>query len=129
MTAGDTGILTLGLFLACSLIVFMRSSFATMNTARYLVPLAPAAAILMAYLLAMLPGRVKPWLASAVVLLLLATQVPALRDLGIQSERSTRYAKQTEQINLRPMYRFGIFMTLFNASSPSSEYGFDMNLR
>ena len=99
VTAGDTGILTLGLFLACSLIVFMRSSFATMNTARYLVPLAPAAAILMAYLLAMLPGRVKPWLASAVVLLLLATQVPALRDLGIQSERSTRYAKQTEQLS------------------------------
>ena len=77
--------LTAGLFVLFSIVFFVRSSFAAMNTARYLVPLIPAVAVLIGSTVSSINKKVGFSLASIPVLLLLVTYWPAFRDLHRQS--------------------------------------------
>lgn len=85
---------TLTVFVLASLAAFVRSSFATMNTARYLIPLVPAGAILTGFLVRRLRTAAGPWVAALPVCLLVATHWPAIPELGSRSAAAPRQAKR-----------------------------------
>ena len=69
------------LFVAVSLGLYTRSHFATMNTARYLLSLVPALALLAGVGAALLPGAVARGIALAAAGVLVASQLPVLADV------------------------------------------------
>jgi len=84
-TMPSASALTLSVFMLASMVIFVRSSFASMNTARYLVPLVPAAAILAGLFVQRLCTVAGPIAAAIPVVLLITTQWPAIQELHARS--------------------------------------------
>ena len=89
--------LTAGLFVMFSVWFFVRSSFASMNTARYLIPVVPVLAVMIGSLVFSISKKVNVYVAAVPVLLLLASYGTVFPDLHRQSSdapiRAERVAK------------------------------------
>lgn len=71
-------------FILVSCWLFIRSSYAVMNTTRYLVPLVPAAAVLAGAALSALPRRWFHAFPALAVVLLILPQFPVLRHVTLK---------------------------------------------
>ena len=71
----------IGLFFAISLYLFARSTYASMNTARYLLPLVPVAAILIGFLSQAILRRAGVVAAALPVILMIAGQLHVFADV------------------------------------------------
>ncbi len=113
------GTLTAGFFLFFSVMFFVRSSFATMNTARYLVPLAPVLAVLIGSLVCSLNRKFWVYVAALLVLFLLASYWPVFPDLHGQSSVAVARAKSADELrnflvkhNIKNLYSSFMFHSL-----------------
>jgi hypothetical protein len=103
--------LTAGLFILFSVLFFVRSSFATMNTARYLVPIIPALAILIGSMASYLNKKMGAVVAAIPVIFLLSSYWPAFPDLHGQSSAAPIRSVQARKLqtyltehNIRAVY-------------------------
>ncbi len=90
--------LTAGLFVLFSIGFFVRSSFATMNTARYLIPLVPVFAVLIGSFISSVNKRVGMFAASIPVLLLIASYWTVFPDLHKQSKAAPVCAERVHKL-------------------------------
>jgi len=119
-----TGIV-LAAFFTLSIVFFVRSSFATFNTARYLIPLVPAAAVAVGALVAAIPAkRARAALALPLLLLLILSQWPALRTTTDRL-RTWRRREASDR-------KLGAFLREHNlrvAYAPFKDHTLNFNLR
>ncbi len=87
-----------GLFLFFSVLFFVRSSFATMNTARYLVPMIPALAVLIGNLTAWIISGKRKMPAFILPVILFISYLPAIHDLSLQSAAAPVRQKRADQL-------------------------------
>lgn len=91
-----------GLFIGFSLLIYARSSFLEMNTARYLVPLVPAFGLLAGYLVSRLTGWARRGV-LVVVLLILASHLPVLSEALARSRGAPGQRAQAAELAARLM--------------------------
>lgn len=113
------GTLAAGLFLLFSVLFFVRSSFASMNTARYLVPLIPPIAVLIGSLVTFIRRKFGIYAAAIPVLFLLVSYWPAFKDLHGQSlaapvraERADKLKEYLIDNNIKELYGSFMFHSL-----------------
>ncbi|MGD9872870.1 MAG: hypothetical protein AB7T27_01245 [Kiritimatiellia bacterium] len=83
-------------FIVVSCWLFVRSSYAVMNTTRYLVPLFPALAVLSGVAVSALPRRGFYAAPAALTILLMLPQLPVVRQVALEMRESAAGAKQIQ---------------------------------
>ncbi|MBU4430328.1 MAG: hypothetical protein KKE37_13365, partial [Verrucomicrobia bacterium] len=103
-------LITVFLFIAVSALLFCRAHFATFNTARYLLPIIPALAVLVGTATAFLVARARYGLGWAPLLLLLAFQVWNARfTLEMHRNHTWEVLSQTLERSLAPFKVEAVF--------------------